>query len=42
MNDIHKWGGIILGTSCGGHDTSNIVHSIEDRDQLGESNNFWA
>lgn len=31
MNDIHKRGGTILGTSYGGHDTSKIVDSIEDR-----------
>ncbi len=31
MNDIHKRGGTILGTSRGGHDTSKIVDSIEDR-----------
>ncbi|KAJ7531163.1 hypothetical protein O6H91_14G034600 [Diphasiastrum complanatum] len=31
VNDIHKRGGTILGTSRGGHDTSKIVSSIEDR-----------
>jgi len=31
VNDIHKRGGTILGTSYGGHDTSKIVDSIEDR-----------
>lgn len=31
MNDIHKRGGTILGTSRGGHDTSKIVDSIQDR-----------
>lgn len=31
VNDIHKRGGTILGTSRGGHDTSKIVHSIQDR-----------
>ncbi|KAG6483219.1 hypothetical protein ZIOFF_059861 [Zingiber officinale] len=31
VNDIHKRGGTILGTSRGGHDTSKIVNSIEDR-----------
>ncbi|KAI5669173.1 hypothetical protein M9H77_19026 [Catharanthus roseus] len=30
-NDIHKRGGTILGTSRGGHDTSKIVDSIQDR-----------
>ncbi|CAK9231865.1 unnamed protein product [Sphagnum troendelagicum] len=32
VNDIHKRGGTILGTSRGGHDTMKIVDSIEDRD----------
>jgi 6-phosphofructokinase 1 len=32
VNDIHKRGGTILGTSRGGHDTKKIVDSIEDRD----------
>lgn len=32
VNDIHKRGGTILGTSRGGHDTSKIVDSIQDRD----------
>ncbi|WOL09299.1 ATP-dependent 6-phosphofructokinase 3 isoform X1 [Canna indica] len=32
VNDIHKRGGTILGTSRGGHDTAKIVDSIEDRD----------
>ncbi|CAK9858490.1 unnamed protein product [Sphagnum jensenii] len=31
VNDIHKRGGTVLGTSRGGHDTSKIVDSIEDR-----------
>ncbi|KAG0491848.1 hypothetical protein HPP92_004901 [Vanilla planifolia] len=31
VNDIHKRGGTILGTSRGGHDTSKIVDSILDR-----------
>lgn len=31
VNDIHKRGGTILGTSRGGHDTVKIVDSIEDR-----------
>ncbi|KAI5055758.1 hypothetical protein GOP47_0029279 [Adiantum capillus-veneris] len=31
VNDIHKRGGTILGTSRGGHDTNKIVSSIEDR-----------
>lgn len=31
VNDIHKRGGTILGTSRGGHDTMRIVNSIEDR-----------
>ncbi|KAF5741640.1 phosphofructokinase [Tripterygium wilfordii] len=31
VNDIHKRGGTILGTSRGGHDTSKIVESIQDR-----------
>ncbi|KAL6212517.1 hypothetical protein ACLB2K_017737 [Fragaria x ananassa] len=31
VNDIHKRGGTILGTSRGGHDTSKIVDSIHDR-----------
>ncbi|XP_027337305.1 ATP-dependent 6-phosphofructokinase 3-like [Abrus precatorius] len=31
VNDIHKRGGTILGTSQGGHDTSKIVDSIQDR-----------
>lgn len=32
VNDIHKRGGTILGTSRGGHDTSKIVDSIQDRE----------
>jgi hypothetical protein len=32
VNDIHKRGGTVLGTSRGGHDTMKIVDSIEDRD----------
>ncbi|PKA57218.1 6-phosphofructokinase 3 [Apostasia shenzhenica] len=31
VNDIHKRGGTVLGTSRGGHDTIKIVDSIEDR-----------
>ncbi|KMZ63703.1 6-phosphofructokinase [Zostera marina] len=31
VNDIHKHGGTILGTSRGGHDTIKIVDSIQDR-----------
>ncbi|EOY26965.1 6-phosphofructokinase 3 [Theobroma cacao] len=31
VNDIHKRGGTILGTSRGGNDTSKIVDSIQDR-----------
>lgn len=31
VNDIHKRGGTILGTSRGGHDTKRIVDSIQDR-----------
>ncbi|XP_068652464.1 ATP-dependent 6-phosphofructokinase 6-like [Aristolochia californica] len=31
VSDIHKRGGTILGTSRGGHDTSKIVDSIQDR-----------
>ncbi|KAI4337529.1 hypothetical protein L6164_015933 [Bauhinia variegata] len=31
VNDIHKRGGTILGTSRGGHDTAKIVDSIHDR-----------
>ncbi|XP_020099766.1 ATP-dependent 6-phosphofructokinase 3-like [Ananas comosus] len=31
VNDIHKRGGTILGTSRGGHDTLKIADSIEDR-----------
>ncbi|KAK8545228.1 hypothetical protein V6N12_026066 [Hibiscus sabdariffa] len=31
VNVIHKRGGTILGTSRGGHDTSKIVDSIQDR-----------
>ncbi|CAL5327838.1 unnamed protein product [Camellia sinensis] len=31
VNDIHKRGGTILGTSRGGHETSKIVDSIQDR-----------
>ncbi|KAL4295173.1 hypothetical protein GQ457_12G022650 [Hibiscus cannabinus] len=31
VNDIHKRGGTILGTSRGGHDTTKIVDSISDR-----------
>ncbi|XP_031502495.1 ATP-dependent 6-phosphofructokinase 6-like [Nymphaea colorata] len=31
VDDIHKRGGTILGSSRGGHDTSKIVDSIQDR-----------
>ncbi|GMJ07372.1 phosphofructokinase 3 [Hibiscus trionum] len=31
VNDIHKRGGTVLGTSRGGHDTTKIVDSIYDR-----------
>ncbi|KAG1367841.1 ATP-dependent 6-phosphofructokinase 3 [Cocos nucifera] len=31
VDDIHKRGGTILGTSRGGHDTMKIVDNIEDR-----------
>ncbi|CAL0324249.1 unnamed protein product [Lupinus luteus] len=31
VNDIHKRGGTVLGTSRGGHVTSKIVDSIQDR-----------
>ncbi|XP_020087795.1 ATP-dependent 6-phosphofructokinase 6-like [Ananas comosus] len=31
VNGIHKRGGTILGTSRGGHDTTKIVNSIQDR-----------
>ncbi|CAH9136355.1 unnamed protein product [Cuscuta epithymum] len=31
VNDIHKRGGTILGTSRGGHDTTKIVDSIQER-----------
>ncbi|KAJ0091165.1 hypothetical protein Patl1_12970 [Pistacia atlantica] len=31
VNDIHKRGGTIIKTSRGGHDTSKIVDSIQDR-----------
>ncbi|MCO5562166.1 hypothetical protein L7F22_015792 [Adiantum nelumboides] len=31
VNDIHKRGGTILGTSRGGHHTTKIVNSIQDR-----------
>lgn len=31
VNDIHKRGGTVIGTSRGGHDTSKIVDSIQDR-----------
>ncbi|XP_020249418.1 ATP-dependent 6-phosphofructokinase 6-like isoform X2 [Asparagus officinalis] len=31
VNDIHKRGGTVLSTSRGGHDTSKIVDSIQDR-----------
>uniref|UniRef100_A0A1D1Y4G8 ATP-dependent 6-phosphofructokinase n=1 Tax=Anthurium amnicola TaxID=1678845 RepID=A0A1D1Y4G8_9ARAE len=32
VDDIHKRGGTVLGTSRGGHDTSKIVDSIQDRE----------
>lgn len=31
VNDIHKRGGTILGTSRGGQNTKKIVDSIQDR-----------
>ncbi|KAG8044834.1 hypothetical protein GUJ93_ZPchr0818g7023 [Zizania palustris] len=31
VNDIHKRGGTVLGTSRGGHDTGKIVDSLKDR-----------
>ncbi|GJN00902.1 hypothetical protein PR202_ga18128 [Eleusine coracana subsp. coracana] len=31
VNDVHKRGGTILGSSRGGHDTTKIVDSIQDR-----------
>jgi uncharacterized Fe-S center protein len=31
VNDIHKKGGTVLGTSRGGHDTKKIVDNIQDR-----------
>ncbi|KAK1367826.1 ATP-dependent 6-phosphofructokinase [Heracleum sosnowskyi] len=31
VNDIHKRGGTVLGTSRGGHETMKIVDSIQDR-----------
>lgn len=31
VNDIHKRGGTVIGTSRGGHDTAKIVDSIQDR-----------
>lgn len=31
VNDIHKRGGTVIGTSRGGHDTVKIVDNIEDR-----------
>ncbi|MED6146911.1 ATP-dependent 6-phosphofructokinase 3 [Stylosanthes scabra] len=31
VNDIHKRGGTVLGSSRGGHDTTKIVDSIQDR-----------
>ncbi|XP_011072633.1 ATP-dependent 6-phosphofructokinase 3-like, partial [Sesamum indicum] len=31
VDDIHKRGGSIIGTSRGGHDTSKVVDSIQDR-----------
>ncbi|KAG7021907.1 ATP-dependent 6-phosphofructokinase 7, partial [Cucurbita argyrosperma subsp. argyrosperma] len=31
VNDIHKRGGTVIGSSRGGHDTSKIVDSIQDR-----------
>lgn len=31
VNDIHKRGGTVLGTSRGGHNTKKIVDSIQDR-----------
>jgi 6-phosphofructokinase 1 len=31
VNDIHKRGGTVLGTSRGGQDTKKIVDNIQDR-----------
>lgn len=31
VNDIHKRGGTVLGTSRGGHDAMKIVDNIQDR-----------
>jgi len=31
VNDIHKRGGTVLGTSRGGHDTAKIVDCLQDR-----------
>ena len=31
VDNIHKRGGTILGSSRGGHETSKIVNSIQDR-----------
>jgi hypothetical protein len=31
VNDIHKRGGTVLGSSRGGHDTYKIVDNIQDR-----------
>ncbi|KAL5228537.1 hypothetical protein ABZP36_016802 [Zizania latifolia] len=31
VNDVHKRGGTVLGTSRGGHDTKKIVDNIQDR-----------
>ncbi|CAM8973015.1 unnamed protein product [Rhodiola kirilowii] len=31
VNDIHKRGGMVIGTSRGGHGTLKIVHRIQDR-----------
>jgi hypothetical protein len=31
VNDIHKRGGTVLGSSRGGHDTNKIVDNIQDR-----------
>lgn len=39
VNDIHKRGGTILGTSRGGHDTMKIVDSIENRG-INQVNHF--
>jgi 6-phosphofructokinase len=43
VGDIHKRGGTFLGTSRGGHETTKIVNSIEDRgiNQVSPSDACW-